>query len=253
MTAGQGALNPRHSSLITAVILAAGAGTRLGELGRRYSKPMVPLNGRPLIDWILGRLQAAGIERVIVVRHVEDVPLTIFLRAEHRRVEIVTQSERCGIADALRQARTLVAAAPAYLACACDSLFAVDDLRRVVECGRRDADAAVVGVLEMGAGATAARSAVRLEGDRVLEIIEKPAPGTVPSGLVAMPLYWLPPAAAVFIEKVAPLGKEAYVSTALNDFIRAGGLVHAVRIRWRVEITTAEDVTRAAAALAEQT
>jgi UDP-N-acetylglucosamine diphosphorylase / glucose-1-phosphate thymidylyltransferase / UDP-N-acetylgalactosamine diphosphorylase / glucosamine-1-phosphate N-acetyltransferase / galactosamine-1-phosphate N-acetyltransferase len=242
-TAGEGrGLSPQSSVLSTAVVLAAGAGTRLGELGRRYSKPMVPLNGRPLIDWVLRRLQAAGIERVIVVRYVEDVPLTIFLRAEHRGVEIVTQSERRGIGDALRQARALVAAEPAYLACACDSLFEVEDLCRVIECGRRDASTAALGVLEMGAAATAARSAVRLDGDRVLEIIEKPPPGTAPSGLVAMPLYWLPRSAAVYIENVAPVGNEAYISTALNDFIRAGGLVRAVRVRWRMEITTAADV-----------
>src|SRR5947207_84287 len=105
-TEGQGRV------LGTAVILAAGAGTRLGEIGRRYSKPMVPLNGRPLIDWLLARVRASGVGRVIVVRHVEDVQLAIFVRAMHRDVEVVTQSERRGIADALRQALPHVAAEP---------------------------------------------------------------------------------------------------------------------------------------------
>src|SRR3989442_7481383 len=124
-------LSPQSPVLSTAVILAAGAGTRVGEVGRRYSKPMVPLDGRPLIDWVLARVRAAGIGRVIVVRHVEDAQLAIFVRAMHRDVEIVTQSERRGIADALRQALPLVAAESGYLACACDSLFEVDDLRQL--------------------------------------------------------------------------------------------------------------------------
>ncbi len=51
----------------TAVILAAGAGARLGELGRRYSKPMVPIRERPLIDWVIASLRTAGLARIIVV------------------------------------------------------------------------------------------------------------------------------------------------------------------------------------------
>ena len=52
-----------HPRMTDAVIAAAGAGTRLGALGTRYSKAMVPIAGRPLIDWVLARLRAAGSTR----------------------------------------------------------------------------------------------------------------------------------------------------------------------------------------------
>lgn len=230
---------------LTAVILAAGAGSRLGELGRQYSKPMVPITGRPLLAWVIARLQDAGVQSVVVVGHPSDTRLEAFLRAEHPGAVLVQQPERRGIADALRYALPRLAGEPAYLACACDSLFLQTDIARVIVRGRRHAGAAVIGVMDMGNAATASRSVVRLAGDRVVEIIEKPAPGATASGLVGMPLYWLPQSASPHLTAVVPLGGERFISMALNAFITAGGIVEAVRVRERLEITTAEDVRRA--------
>ncbi len=52
-------------SLDQAIILAAGAGSRLRDAAP--SKPLCPVAGRPLIDHALDRLASAGIRRVIVV------------------------------------------------------------------------------------------------------------------------------------------------------------------------------------------
>lgn len=235
---------------LTAVVLAAGAGSRLGELGRRYSKPMVSIAGRPLVDWVLARLREAGVERVVVVRHPSDQRLETFLRTAHSGVALVQQSDRNGIADALCRAFPVVAAEPAYLACACDSLFRPDDIARVITRGRSHVGVAVIGVMDMGSTATASRSALRITGDQVTEIIEKPMPGTTASGLVAMPLYWLPQSVAPYLENAAAIGGERFITTALNAFIAAGGIVDAVHMRERIEITTAEDVQRAERRLA---
>src|SRR5512147_2802307 len=89
---------------LTAVILSAGAGSRLGELGRRHSKAMLPVAGRPLIDWSIERLRAAGVDRLVVVGHVSDADLEVFLHSSHPDVILVRQGERRGIADALRLA-----------------------------------------------------------------------------------------------------------------------------------------------------
>lgn len=50
-----------------AVILAAGVGGRLGDLTGAVPKPLVPLNGRPLLDYTLDSLAAAGVRRAVVV------------------------------------------------------------------------------------------------------------------------------------------------------------------------------------------
>ena len=51
-----------------AVILAAGRGTRLAPLTDRVPKPLVPVNGTPIITTILDALNAAGISSITIVR-----------------------------------------------------------------------------------------------------------------------------------------------------------------------------------------
>jgi len=231
------------------IILAAGAGTRLGELGRRSSKAMVSLAGRPLIAHVIERLAAAGIGRLIVVRHESDAALAEFLAARYPRAQIAVQRERRGIADALAGALPLLGNAPAYLACACDSLYAPDDIAAVAGAGA-DGDTAI-GILKMDAAATASRSAVLVEGMRVVALVEKPVAGTIASDLVAAPLYWLTRAVDPLLG-AAGAGAERYITTALAAHLAAGGTVRAVRLRGRIEVTTAADVAAAERTLARR-
>lgn len=53
----------------SAMVLAAGYGKRLRPLTLTRPKPLVPVNGRPLIDHALDRLVQAGINRAVVNVH----------------------------------------------------------------------------------------------------------------------------------------------------------------------------------------
>lgn len=56
-------------TLDTAMVLAAGYGTRLGELTRELPKPMLDICGRPLLAYTLSLLARSGISRVLVNLH----------------------------------------------------------------------------------------------------------------------------------------------------------------------------------------
>jgi dTDP-glucose pyrophosphorylase len=50
-----------------AVILAAGKGTRMGELTNQLPKPMLPVQGRPILEHILDGLIQAGVREFFIV------------------------------------------------------------------------------------------------------------------------------------------------------------------------------------------
>lgn len=52
-----------------ALLLAAGFGTRLLPLTERLPKCLVPINGRPLLDYWLENLLKGGVEEVIINTH----------------------------------------------------------------------------------------------------------------------------------------------------------------------------------------
>lgn len=55
------------------MILAAGLGTRLKPLTDRIPKALVPIAGKPLLEWQLEKLRAAGIRDVVInVHHFAD-------------------------------------------------------------------------------------------------------------------------------------------------------------------------------------
>lgn len=57
------------------VILAAGKGTRLGPLGARMAKAMLPVGGRPFLELLATRYLAAELRPVVVAisHHAEDI------------------------------------------------------------------------------------------------------------------------------------------------------------------------------------
>ena len=92
--------------LRSAMVLAAGFGTRLRPLTETVPKPLVELNGRTLLDHAIDRLALAGVERVVVNVHYKAEMVAAHLAGRSQpRIEISHEAELLdtggGVAHAL--------------------------------------------------------------------------------------------------------------------------------------------------------
>ncbi|QDO96207.1 nucleotidyltransferase family protein [Ferrovibrio terrae] len=76
----------------TAMVLAAGLGTRLRPLTDRTPKPLIPVAGRTLLDRCLDRLAEAGVRRAVVNIHWLGGQISEHLKARYD-LEIVISDE----------------------------------------------------------------------------------------------------------------------------------------------------------------
>src|SRR5262249_46495547 len=89
-----------------AIILAAGLGTRLRPHTEKTPKPLLPVRGRPLLDWTLGALPAA-VDRVLVVVNYLAEQIETYLAGQKHFAswQVVRQDKPRGTGDALRSCR----------------------------------------------------------------------------------------------------------------------------------------------------
>jgi NDP-sugar pyrophosphorylase family protein len=117
-----------------AVLLAAGLGTRLRPHTLTTPKPLLPVQGRPILDWTLGALPKT-VDRVVVVTHFLAEQVDAYMRGQTYFKEWVTvpQGDPRGTGDALRKCREQICSGK-FLVINGDDLFGTDDLAKLAAC-----------------------------------------------------------------------------------------------------------------------
>ncbi|MBI2123956.1 MAG: NTP transferase domain-containing protein [Candidatus Wildermuthbacteria bacterium] len=182
-----------------AVIIAAGESSRFWPLNKRH-KSLVKIMGRPLIWYTIQEVCSSGIKDVIIVQSpARDIEEELRrYQFPQLNIQYVIQQEAKGIGDALWQTRNLLAGP--FLVLFPDQVGAGEIIQRLFAAQQAGADGAIAGFTTDQPDLF---GMMRLEGERVLEIVEKPAQGQEPSKVAAAGLYALGPAFFAEYEKVS--------------------------------------------------
>jgi NDP-sugar pyrophosphorylase family protein len=117
-----------------AIILAAGLGTRLRPHTLTTPKPLLPVRGRPILDWTLGALPRSITRVVVVVNYLaEQVEDYLRQQTHFKDWATVHQTEPRGTGDALRACREQVRS-DRLLVMNGDDLYGAADLAALAAC-----------------------------------------------------------------------------------------------------------------------
>jgi CTP:molybdopterin cytidylyltransferase MocA len=211
--------------VIGAVVIAAGLGTRLRPLTERYAKPVLPIDGTPVLAQVLRELADAGIPRATVVTgHLaEQVERLV---GDGRGFGLDVAYARQSSPDGSAHAVAVAGETAPYLVLGADTVFTPGDIGRFAS-AFADSDAA---------GALAVQ----------------PCPGTVEladgfvrrvlgNGVLAMPLWAVGLAVASRIDAL-PGAPPFELSTAFQQAIDAGEEILGVEVGPTRGLTTPFDL-----------
>ena len=109
----------------TAIVMAAGLGTRMRPLTDHQPKALIQVAGKALIDHMIDPLVAAGVERVVVNVHAHADQLETHLK-RRKDVEVLISDERAKLLETgggIKHARQMVGEAPVWV---CNSDYVWD-------------------------------------------------------------------------------------------------------------------------------
>ena len=208
--------------------MAAGEGRRLRPLTEHWPKPILPIDGRPVIVTLLEELGAAGCPRAwVVVGHLGDQVVQLLDDTTPGiTVEFVWQPKPEGSADAVNRA-IAAGAEPPLVVSAADTVFQPGDVRRVAA-----ADGAAIAWRRRPRGA-----ALTIEGGRVVQVSGDPA-----GEHFAAPLWILTAEVVPFLGELP--GPPYELKDAFQRAIAAGTTVSGVEIGPTRDVTEPADVVR---------
>ena len=100
-----------------AVIPVAGIGTRLRPLTYTQPKPLIPVAGKPILGFIIERLQKAGINEFVFVIGYLGEKINDYVKKNHPDIisYFVHQNDRKGIGHAIWMARDIIKDDPMFI------------------------------------------------------------------------------------------------------------------------------------------
>jgi UDP-N-acetylglucosamine diphosphorylase / glucose-1-phosphate thymidylyltransferase / UDP-N-acetylgalactosamine diphosphorylase / glucosamine-1-phosphate N-acetyltransferase / galactosamine-1-phosphate N-acetyltransferase len=238
---------------VIAVVLAAGKGTRMGELTRTIPKPLVPVAGVPSLERIILGLKSAGFsEFVIVTGYLGSQVREYFASGDKLGVKIVYvhQEVQEGTARALLLCREACDSNDLLLTFA-DIITSAENYKRIRESFYRYNCDVIGGIRRVDDPHKGA--AVYLDkGWNILRMIEKPPRGTSTTPWNHAGMYCFNSEIFKYLKEIQPSPRGEYeIADAVTQMIADGKTVKAIELTsyWN-DLATPEDVQAAEGFLA---
>lgn len=231
--------------MMKGVILAGGLGSRLRPLTLVTNKHLLPVYDRPMIYFPIACLVNAGIHDALIVtggEHAGDF-LKLLKNGKHlglKHLEYAYQEGEGGIADALKLAEEFVEGDKVCVILG-DNLIE-GNIRGPAEAFAKQESGArlllkqVPDAQRFGVG--------RFEGDRLVEIIEKPA--DPPSNLAVTGIYFYDGDVFSICATLKPSARaELEITDVNNAYLKRGDLCYDVLEGWWTDAGTFDSLLRA--------
>lgn len=213
------------SQVRKAVLLAAGKGTRMRELTNELPKPMIAVQGRPILQHIVEGLVAAGITHVLIVVGYRAEVVRDFFGDGSRfglSVEYATQVVQDGTGRVVELARDFAGNDPFILSYG-DILISPENYRRLADLGAAEALVSV----KHNPGEIAQGGAVFVnERFELTDLREKPRPGEPTSPWYNAGVYTFRPSIFTFTARLEKSPRGEYELTdAIRSLAQSGYVV----------------------------
>ena len=229
----------------SAVLLAAGRGKRQRPYTDVTPKPLLEVNGRPTLDFVLHAAAKAGVERVcIVTNHLEEKIFAYVGDGSkwNLSASFAHQSELRGNGDALLSVPHSWVRDEPVMVVATDYILDEDSLLELVQAQEKHAAEIVMSLKECPIKELSVRSSVDVDSSwRVKRIIEKPKREEIMSPYAASILFILPPQIWDYLPKVKPsergeIEMQAAIDEMIRDGLKAVGVLQSAPEEWKAPL-----------------
>jgi len=229
----------------SAILLAAGRGKRQRPYTDVTPKPLLEVNGRATLDYVLRAVKKAGIEQVCIVTHHLEEKIFEYVGDGSKwnlTVTFAHQEKLNGNGDALLSVPKEWIRNESVMVVATDYILEEDSLFELVNAHKHHSAEITMSLKKCPIEELSARSSVEVDSEwRVKKIIEKPRRDEILSPYAASVMFIFPPAIWEYLPKIQPSKRgeielQAAVDMMIQDGYEAYGLLQSAPLEWSAEL-----------------
>ena len=224
------------------IIPAAGEGKRLKPYTNAVPKELMLIGNKPIIEYIIEGLKIAGIDEIVIVLSKGKYAIIDYLGSgEALGVDLtyVIQDKKEGLAKAIECAKHLIN--ESFVVVNGDNFFKPKNIiENLISFHFEHKADATVGAFKTKE--VTRHGIMKVEGNEVIDIIEKPKPELAPSNFGDAGIHVFEPVIFDAIKKIKPgIDNEYQLTDAIKKLIEMGRKVIFKEMSMHIDVGTMED------------